>query len=87
VTNDSTAGVAPLTFPWDYASELYSELRAMATRYFRDQPSDHVLQPTALVHEAFLKLARPLLPRPTHQCTHQWTDRTHFLATAARAMR
>ena len=45
----------------------------------RRQPSDHTLQPTALVHEAYLKLMGiPDAP---------WGDRSHFLATAARAMR
>ena len=34
---------------------VYEELRARAGSYFRGQPSDHTLQPTALVHEAYLK--------------------------------
>ena len=37
-------------------SVLYKELRALAGGYFRLQDSDHTLQPTALVHEAFIKL-------------------------------
>src|SRR5215468_2762934 len=57
---------------------VYADLRSMALRYFRGQPSDHTLQPTALVHEAFLRLARQ---------TGQWNDRVHFLAVAATAMR
>jgi RNA polymerase sigma factor (TIGR02999 family) len=57
---------------------VYDELRRMASYYFRGQPSDHTLQPTALVNEAFLKLAGP---NPT------WENRTHFLAVAATAMR
>jgi RNA polymerase sigma factor (TIGR02999 family) len=57
---------------------VYADLRSLALRYFRDQPSDHTLQPTALVHEAFLRLARQ---------TGQYQDRVHFLAVAATAMR
>ena len=36
---------------------IYDELRALAGSYFRDQPAAHTLQPTALVHEAFIKVA------------------------------
>ena len=36
---------------------IYDELRALAGSYFRDQPAAHTLQPTALVHEAFVKVA------------------------------
>lgn len=58
---------------------VYQELRAIAGQYFRDQPSDHTLQPTALVHEAFLKLVG--------QSGIAWQSRAHFLAVAATAMR
>ena len=44
----------------------------------RSQRGSHTLQPTALVHEAYLKMAK---------ADAAWNDRTHFLATAARAMR
>ncbi len=58
---------------------VYEELRRLAERSFRQQPVGHTLQPTALVHEAYLKLAaRDDAP---------WDDRTHFLAHAATAMR
>ena len=57
---------------------LYRELHQMAGRLFRSQRNSHTLQPTALVHEAYLKMART---------DAAWNDRTHFLATAARAMR
>lgn len=60
-------------------AELYGELRAMADRIFRSQKKNHTLQPTALVHEAYLKLVRP--------DGREFNDETHFLATAARAMR
>ncbi len=58
---------------------VYQELRAIAGHYFRDQPADHTLQPTALVHEAFLKLV--------NQTGASWQSRAHFLAVAATAMR
>ena len=55
------------------------QLRAMAGDYFRRQPAGLTLQPTALVHEAFLKLA------DTDRL--EIRDRAHFVAVAARAMR
>lgn len=58
---------------------VYDELRALAGSYFRHQPADHTLQPTALVNEAFLKLVG--------QSESEWQNRAHFLAVAARAMR
>src|SRR5262245_36464251 len=58
---------------------VYEELRRMASYYFRRQPGDHTLQPTALVNEAFLKLAG--------HGEGRWENRTHFLAVAATAMR
>ena len=58
---------------------IYRELRAVAGSLMRGERNDHTLQPTALVHEAYLRLvgAEQL----------DWTDRAHFLALAARAMR
>ena len=58
---------------------IYGELRRIASAQMRGQPDGHTLQPTALVHEAYLKLMGG--------ATAEWKDRTHFLATAARAMR
>src|ERR1700694_5449761 len=58
--------------------EIYDERRRLAERAMRGQPRDHTLQPTALVHEAYLKLAGSASAP---------VDRTHLLATAARAMR
>lgn len=57
--------------------ELYANLKEIARSYFRTQQEGHTLQPTALAHEAYLKLSRG----------GAYRDRTHFLATAARAMR
>ena len=58
---------------------LYDELRSLAARQFRGQPSNHTLQPTVLVHEAFMRL----VGRPDKD----WNDRKHFFAVAATAMR
>lgn len=58
---------------------VYDELRQLARRQFRGERAGHTLQPTALVHEAYLRLAK--LPRP------RWESRAHFFGTAARAMR
>jgi RNA polymerase sigma factor (TIGR02999 family) len=58
---------------------IYGEMRAMAGGLFRDQGPAHTLQPTALVHEAFLKLVGPN--------EVEWQSRAHFFAVAAKAMR
>jgi RNA polymerase sigma factor (TIGR02999 family) len=58
---------------------VYEELRSLAAGHFKRQPSDHTLQATALVHEAFIRLIR--------QDGAPWRDRTHFFAVAATAMR
>jgi len=57
----------------------YSELQRLAGRYLRRERVGHTLQPTALVHEAYLKLAGG--------GTVPWAERTHFLAVAAQAMK
>ena len=58
---------------------LMPELRKIAGACFRGERPGHVLQPTALVNEAFLRLAK---------ANHiEWHDRGHFLALAARIMR
>jgi RNA polymerase sigma factor (TIGR02999 family) len=57
---------------------VYGELRRLAARRMRGERRDHTLQPTSLVHEAYLKLV---------QSDVSWQDRTHFFAVAARMMR
>lgn len=57
---------------------VYDQLRQLAGSYFRGKAASHTLQPTALVHEAFLRLMRQ---------TGGWADRNHFIAVAATAMR
>ncbi|PCI11664.1 RNA polymerase subunit sigma-70 [bacterium] len=56
---------------------VYGELRALAQSYLNSQP-EHTLAPTALVHEAYIKLARG---------RSEWFEQNHFFATAATAMR
>lgn len=58
---------------------LYDELREMAASYLRGERSDHTLQPTALVHESYLRLR--------NQRTVDWGNRLQFLSIAARMMR
>ena len=58
---------------------LYNELRQIARRQMRSERSDHTLDTTALVHEAYVKLVG--LDRM------RWQNRAHFLAVAAQAMR
>lgn len=58
---------------------IYDELHRMAEACFRRQSPAHTLQPTALVHEAFMRLER-------HRDV-RWRDRAHFFAVAAMAMR
>jgi RNA polymerase sigma factor (TIGR02999 family) len=58
---------------------VYDELRRMARRYLRNQPSGHTLQTTELIHEAYLKLARG--------GDKDWQNRAHFFGVAAQAMR
>ena len=60
-------------------SRVYDELRRLAASALRHERPDHTLQPTALVHEAYLRLVD--LPGGA------WKDRAHFVALAARAMR
>src|ERR1044072_9302967 len=58
---------------------VYQELRRMAKKYMNSQPSGHTLQTTALIHEAYLKLA--------DNREKSWQNRAHFFAVAAQAMR
>src|SRR5215471_1931157 len=58
---------------------LYEELRRLARHFLAAERSDHTLQPTALVHEAYLRLIG--------QRSVDWRNRAHFLAMAATMMR
>ena len=80
--------VTRLLFAWSRGDEgaldtllplVYSELREMAHRYLSRERSDHTLQPTAVVHEAFLRLVK--------QRRVDWQNRSHFFGVAAQSMR
>ncbi len=58
---------------------VYRELRDLAAAYMRRERGDHTLQPTALIHEAWVRLTRQSLPR--------LNDRAHFFGIAAQIMR
>ena len=58
---------------------VYDELRRLAGGYMRRERKDHTLQPTALVHEAYLKLIE--------QRAVDWQGRAHFFGIAAQVMR
>lgn len=59
--------------------EVYEEVRRLAATYLRGERSEHTLQRTALVHEAYLRLA--------NQNSVAWQNRAHFLGIFARIMR
>lgn len=67
-------GAAEALFPL-----VYEQLRELARRSFRRERAHHTLQPTALVHEAWLRVAA--------QTSGDWQDRAHFFGIAARVMR
>src|SRR5689334_12302787 len=58
---------------------IYAELRRVARRYLSRERANHTLQPTALVHEAWLRLQ--------NDRGKEWQGRTHGMALAAQAMR
>lgn len=63
----------------ELAPLVYQELRRLAGAYMRGERPGHTLQPTALVHEAYLKLVRESAP--------DFSSRAHFTAAAAQHMR
>ncbi|MEO0650339.1 MAG: ECF-type sigma factor [Planctomycetota bacterium] len=63
----------------ELAPVVYEDLQRIARRIFRGNAAQLTLQPTALVHEAYLKLA--------HRDGETWKSRAHFLSVAAVAMR
>jgi RNA polymerase sigma factor (TIGR02999 family) len=58
---------------------VYGELRRLAAHYMRRERPDHTLQPTAVVHEAYIRLVQ--------QKDANWQGRAHFFAIASRMMR
>ena len=58
---------------------VYQELKQLAGNYLRNEKPGHTLQPTALIHEAYMRLVA--------QNTPEWENRAHFFGVAARLMR
>jgi len=84
---DDSARVSELLREWRHGDDqacdrlvpfVYAELRRLARGQLRREQAGHSLQPTALVHEAYLRLVGADV---------DWQDRTHFLSVAARVMR
>ena len=63
----------------DLTPLVYKELRQLAASYLRREQQGHTLQPTALVHEAYMRLV--------DQSNPDWENRSHFYGVAARLMR
>jgi RNA polymerase sigma factor (TIGR02999 family) len=87
-TDGQTGAVSRLLRAWgggnlqardDLVPVVYRELQRRAGAYLRRERSDHTLQPTALVHEAFMRLME--------QDRVNWQNRAHFFAMAAQMMR
>ena len=76
---DGSSASPPVADTAQLTAALYDDLCAMAHRLRRAERDEHTLQTTALVHEAFLRLAQQ------HAAT--WRDRPYFLAAAANTMR
>ena len=85
---EKTGSVSALLHAWGHGDRqarddllplVYQALREQAARYLRRERRDHTLQPTALVHEAYLRLVG--------QDHVSWQNRAHFFAVAARVMR
>lgn len=88
MNNAVTPDVTQLLVQWSRGSEsaldaltplVYNELRQRARNYLRRERPDHTLQPTALLHEAYLRMIGDSLP--------EFQNRSHFFAIASRAMR
>jgi RNA polymerase sigma-70 factor, ECF subfamily len=58
---------------------VYHELRKLAASYLKTERRDHTLQPTALIHEAYVRMVNQEMP--------EWQSRAHFFGVAARLMR
>jgi len=88
VTESATSNITKLLLRWRHGDDavlpfitdaVYLELRRMAGGMFRNEPEDHTLQATALVHELYLQL-------PDMQ-EFDWKSRAQFYFVAARMMR
>jgi len=77
--HDAPSPSDPAPLPAEDLALLYGELRALAADFLVRERSDHTLQPTALVHEAWIRLSA--------QDDSRWANRAQFFALAAQAMR
>jgi RNA polymerase sigma factor (TIGR02999 family) len=86
--DNNPAGITELLIAWSDGSRealddliplVYRDLRRLAAGYMGREPAEHPLQPTALVHEAYLRLI--------DQRQVQWRNRAHFFGVAASMMR
>ena len=77
---ERTSGKAKEAALAEMTPEVYEELRRLAANYLRGERSEHTLQRTALVHEAYLRLA-------DQHGEVDWQNRAHFLGIFARIMR
>jgi RNA polymerase sigma factor (TIGR02999 family) len=86
--HEPSSSITKLLFRWREGDQdalqqlmplVYDELRRLAHHYLRKERSDHTLQSTALVHEAYLRLAGEKPP--------EWQNRAHFFGIAANIMR
>jgi RNA polymerase sigma factor (TIGR02999 family) len=86
--NSSSKSVTELLANWEAGDQqalqdlvplVYNELRRLAHRYLQKERPDHMLQSTALVHEAYLRLVKQ---EPAH-----FENRAHFFAVSAQLMR
>jgi RNA polymerase sigma factor (TIGR02999 family) len=88
LVNETPNEITAQLIAWSHGDEaardtlipaVYQELRRMADHYFRGESPGHSLQPTALVHEAYLRLI--------DQTKVDWQNRAHFFGVAAQMMR
>src|SRR6478672_10866155 len=88
VASAPTPDVTQLLVDWEHGDKfaldrlmplVYRELRKVAARYLRNERGDHTLQPTALIHESYLRMVEQEMPH--------WQNRAHFYGVAARLMR
>jgi RNA polymerase sigma factor (TIGR02999 family) len=88
MTSSGANQVTSLLIDWQHGDKaaldhlmplVYHQLRKLAAGYLGHERRDHTLQPTALIHEAYLRLVDQDLP--------EWQNRAHFFGVAARLMR
>lgn len=88
MADDVTSEITEILKDWNNGSEdardrllpfVYAEMKRQARMIMSRERSDHTLQPTALVHEAFIRIAE--------QAGIDWQDRRHFFGISSRVMR